>query len=45
MDFGAGPGAFGAMGNQEANVDVMSWYVSWSGVEWIETIIVLESGV
>jgi hypothetical protein len=27
MDFGAGAGAVGAMGNQGANIDVMSWYV------------------
>lgn len=27
MDFGAGAGAVGALGNQGAHVDVMSWYV------------------
>jgi hypothetical protein len=27
MDFGAGGGAVGAMGNQGAGVDVMSWCV------------------
>lgn len=26
MDFGAGGGAVGAMGNPGAGVDVMSWY-------------------